>query len=79
MTNREKYEQIFMDCFLVQKNVLNDQFVYNSIEAWDSIGHMEMIAALESTFDIMLETDDIIDFSSFTIGMEILTKYGIKF
>jgi acyl carrier protein len=77
MTNREKYDQIFMDCFLVQKSMLNDELVYNCIKEWDSIGHMEMIAAIESTFNIMMETDDIIDFSSYTKGMEILSKYGV--
>lgn len=79
MTNQEKYDQIFMKCFSVEKAVLNDKFVYNSIHEWDSIGHMEMMAVIEERFDIMMETDDIIDFSSYTIGMEILTKYGIEF
>jgi acyl carrier protein len=79
MNNREKYDQIFMDCFLVQKSVLNDEFAYSCIKEWDSIGHMEMIAAIESTFDITMETDDIIDFSSYTKGAAILAKYGIAF
>lgn len=80
MNNREKYDQIFMDCFLVQKSALNNEFVYSSIKEWDSVGHMEMIAAIESTFDITMETDDIIDFSSYTKGMAILSeKYKIEF
>ena len=49
------------------------------VELWDSVGHMTLIAALEDTFDIMMETDDIVDFSSFEKGKEILEKYGIKF
>jgi acyl carrier protein len=79
MTNREKYDQLFMDCFSVEKSKLNDEFVYNNIPEWDSIGHMQMIAAIEDGFDIMMETDDIIDFSSYTKGMEILAKYDIVF
>ena len=77
MTNKEKYDKIFMDCFSVEKSQLSENFVYNSIPEWDSIGHMGMIAALEEVFDIMLETDDIIDFSSYTIGVELLSKYDI--
>ena len=77
MTNREKYDQIFMDCFSVEKSALSDEFVYQCIPEWDSIGHMGMIAAIEEKFDIMMETDDIIDFSSYTKGMEILSKYNI--
>lgn len=79
MTNTEKYDQIFMECFSVEKSALNDEFVYQCIPEWDSVGHMTMIAALEEAFDIMMETDDIIDFSSYTKGMEILSKYGIAF
>jgi acyl carrier protein len=79
MTNKEKYDQIFIDCFSVEKGMLNDKFVYQCVPAWDSVGHMGMIAAIEEIFDIMMETDDIIDFGSYTKGMEILAKYGITF
>ena len=69
-----------MNCFGIEKSVLNDELVYNSIKTWDSVGHMEMIATLEETFDIMMETDDIIDFSSYSKGKEILREnYDIEF
>ena len=77
MTNKEKYDQVFMECFLIEKSALNDEFVYQSVPEWDSVGHMGMIAGLEETFDIMMETDDIIDFSSYKRGIEIITKYNI--
>ncbi len=77
MSNMDKYMDVFCNCFGVQKEVLNDQFAYQSVPAWDSVGHMGMIAALEESFDIMMETDDIVDFSSFQKGIEILGKYGI--
>lgn len=80
MENKNKYDQIFMNCFGIEKSVLNDELVYNSIKTWDSVGHMEMIATLEETFDIMMETDDIIDFSSYSKGKEILREnYDIEF
>jgi acyl carrier protein len=77
MANKEKYEQIFIECFSVEKEVLNEKFVYQCVAEWDSVGHMGMIAAIEDTFDIMMETDDIIDFGSFTKGKEILAKYEV--
>lgn len=78
MTNREKYDQVFRDSLGVEPGQLNDALVYQSVQAWDSVGHMAMMASLESTFDIMLETDDIIAFSSYSKGMEILGKYGVQ-
>ena len=79
MNSKQKYNQIFIEIFSIDESVLGDDLVYNTIPAWDSIGHMTMIAAIEETFDIMMETDDIIDFSSYKKGFEILAKYGIEF
>ena len=78
MTNREKYNKAFIDCFSVSEEVLNEEFVYQCIPAWDSVGHMGMIAALEDTFDIMMEMDDIVDFASYTLGIEKLKNYNIE-
>jgi acyl carrier protein len=77
MTNREKYVQVFVESFSVNPDQLDENFVYQCVPEWDSIGHMGMIASLEETFDIMMETDDIIDFGSFTKGIELLAKYDV--
>ncbi|MGQ0708809.1 MAG: acyl carrier protein [Rhodoferax sp.] len=77
MSNKEKYDNVFIDCFGVKPEDLNEKFVYNCIAAWDSVGHMGMIAALEEVFNIMMETEDIIEFGSYTIGIEKLKKYGV--
>ena len=77
MTNLEKYTQAFTTTF----NVTPEQAVkleYQSIKEWDSVGHMQLIAALEDAFDIMMDTDDIIDLSSFEKGKEILKKYDVE-
>ena len=39
---------------------------------------MSLMSALEETFKINFETDDIIDFSSFEKGKEILKKYKVN-
>jgi len=77
MTNIEKYNKAFVDNFNIEEQELSS-ISYQSISAWDSIGHMGLIASLEETFDIMMETDDIIDFSSYLKGKEILKKYDIE-
>lgn len=77
MTNLEKYIQVFVEVF----NVTEEEakvLTFQAITAWDSVGHMSLIAALEDTFDIMMDTDDIIDFSSFDKGKEIMRKYDVE-
>jgi acyl carrier protein len=78
MTNKEKYNKVFVECFSVTDDVLNENFTYQCVTAWDSVGHMGMIAALEDAFSIMMETEDIIEFASYTVGIEKLRKYGIE-
>ena len=78
MDSKEKYDGVFIESFSVDANKLNEKLEYNSIETWDSIGHMQMIAELEDAFEIEFEMDDIIDFSSYKKGLEILAKYGIE-
>ena len=78
MSNKAKYDQVFIESFSVSADQLNDKFVYQCVPAWDSVGHMGMIAALEDAFGIMMETEDIIEFGSYTIGIEKLKKYGVE-
>ena len=79
MNNKQKYDQIFIECFSIDEKVLNDNLEYNAIPEWDSVGHMSLMAELEDAFDIMMEMDDIIDFSSYKKGLELIAKYGVEF
>ena len=80
MSNLEKYNKAFMDTFEITEDQLAG-LKYQDIEAWDSVGHMGLIAALEDAFDIMMDTDDIIDLSSYEKGKELLSKeeYEVEF
>ena len=77
MNNLDKYKKVFIETFDISEEILSD-LKYQDIEQWDSVGHMSMIGALEEEFDIMMEMDDIIDFSSYKKGIETLSKYDIK-
>ena len=74
-----KYDLLFMDVFGVIQDQLNSSLLYQSVPSWDSVGHMEMISRVEELFGIVMEMDDIIDFSSYEEGKGILSKYGINF
>jgi acyl carrier protein len=79
MSNLEKYNQAFIESFEVTEGQLAG-LKYQDITAWDSVGHMGLIAAIEDAFDIMMDTDDIIDLSSYEKGKEILAaNYEIEF
>ena len=77
MSNLKKYNRAYTETFGVMEDKLAE-LKYQDITEWDSVGHMGLIAALEEAFDIMMDTDDIIDFSSFEKGKEILGKYDVE-
>lgn len=77
MTNLEKYKNAFAEGLEIDgENV--ETLVYEQIPEWDSVGHMGLISCIEEAFDIMLDTEDIIEFSSYEKGIEILKKYGVE-
>lgn len=78
MSNLEMYKEIFKKVFSISDEMV-ESLTFQGIEQWDSVGHMELISEIEDTFGIMIDTDDIIDFSSFEKGKEILSKYEIQF
>ena len=79
MNNEEKYVNAFVEAFEINADTART-LKYQQIPAWDSVGHMGLMANIEDAFDIMMEPDDIIDFSSFEKGKEILSsKYGVAF
>jgi len=79
MNNKEKLTKVFADALGVDEKIITDDLQYNSIPEWDSVAHMSLVAEIEETFNIMLDTDDIIDMSSPAKAKEILAKYDVEF
>ena len=79
MTNLERYNQIFMEVFSVEESQLGAEFDSQHVDGWDSVRQLSLTTAMEDTFDIMLDAEDIIDFNSYEVGKVILAKYEIAF
>lgn len=77
MTNREKYNNAFVESLDVKEEQL-DGLKYQDVPSWDSVGHMGLISELEDAFDIQFETDDIVEFNSYAKGIELLKKYDVE-
>tara|TARA_B100000767_G_C19627801_1_gene476912 strand:+ start:326 stop:568 length:243 start_codon:yes stop_codon:yes gene_type:complete len=76
MENLEKYKNVFIETFQIKESQL-EGLKYQDVDEWDSVGHMGLMTDLEEAFDIEMDIDDIIDFSNFEKGMEILGKYNV--
>ena len=76
MTVHDRVFSAFKESFDLEDDVDTTKLVYQSYPAWTSVGHMILVAALESEFDTMLETDDILEMSNFDKAVKIMGKYA---
>ena len=77
MTDREKYNQIFLDVFGANED-RRRSISFKGVPEWDSVGHMGLIARLEDEFNILIDAEDIFDFVNYDVGEEILKRYGVN-
>jgi len=71
----EKLKTVFRDTLDLPDDIAWTELRYSEYPTWTSLGHMSLVAAIETEFDIMFETDDIIDMSSFDKSVELVAKH----
>lgn len=78
MTNLEKLNAIFCKVFSVASSALGDDFNKDNIDGWDSVHQLNLTSSVEDEFDIMLDAEDILEFTSYNKVKSILAKYEIE-
>ncbi len=78
MSNLERYNTVFTTVFNVELDALNNDFSSEAVDNWDSITQLSLVTDIEDEFDIMLDTEDILEFKSYEIGKKIVAKYNIE-
>jgi acyl carrier protein len=51
---------IFLRLFQASPDVLKDQLRRGELQKWDSLGHLELLAALEKEFQIDIPPDEVL-------------------
>lgn len=78
MNNLEKLNNIFCEVFSVDASALGAGFNNKAIDGWDSVRQLSLTSAVEDAFDIMLDPEDILEFTSYDNAKAILGKYEIE-
>lgn len=78
MTNLEKLNKIFCEVFSVEDSALNAEFNNANVDGWDSVRQLSLTTAVEDEFDIMLDAEDILEFTSYDNAKQVLAKYEIE-
>ena len=71
----EQLKNAFAEALGIDEAQIDDDLKYNEIPEWDSVAHMTLVGEIEDSFEIMLDTNDIIDMSSFAKAKEIVSRY----
>lgn len=78
-TSLDKLKAAFRAALPLGDGVEYEHIIYGQTNGWDSIAHMSLIAELETQFDVMLSTDELIALSSFSKAKELLQQHGLSF
>ena len=76
MTNIEKYKNAFVEGLEIDANEVEGASM-EKCDKWDSIGQMSLIAVLEDAFGIELEPEEVMAFTTYDAGIEILKNHQI--
>ncbi|MDI6100494.1 acyl carrier protein [Actinoplanes sp. NEAU-A12] len=77
MTELQRLREAFRSALDLPADEPVDELRYQDNEKWDSLAHMSLVAAVEDEFSVMIDTDDVINMSSFAEAVRILGKYGV--
>lgn len=72
-----KYIKVFSESLSLPPSSEVNSISISNCSTWDSVGHLHLVSQIEDTFQIILETSDILNFKSFTDGINILKKHSI--
>lgn len=78
-TDEKKLRQAFVDTLEMRDDTDWAALSYRGVPEWDSVAHMRLVSEIEDVFDIMIETEDVIDMSSYATVRTILGRYGLTF
>lgn len=78
MDNLEKYNNAFVEVFGAKVEDLNDNYGKETVDEWDSVHQLSLIAQMEDAFDIMFDPEDIMEMTSYVNGKALLKKYDVE-
>ena len=77
MSNIEKLKNAFVEGLEIPVEEVENATM-ESVDKWDSIGQMSLVAIIEDAFGIEFEPEEVMRFTSYVAGLDILKKHGIE-
>ena len=71
-------EDVVCSVFGVERETVDESSSPESVEGWDSMGHVNLIAALEQRFNVSIDIDDVMQMANVGKIRQILAAYGVQ-
>jgi acyl carrier protein len=71
-------EEVVSQVFGVEAASLDGGSSPDSVEGWDSMGHLNLVAALERSFNVSIDIGDAMEMVTVRRIREILLDYGVR-
>lgn len=71
-------EELVSQVFGAEPGSIDASSSPESVEGWDSMGHLNLIAALEKRFNVSIDIGDAMEMVSVQRIREILVDYGVR-
>ena len=70
-------EEVVSRVFGIEPGSIDESSSPESVEGWDSMGHLNLVAALEHDFNVSIDIGDVMEMVSVKRIREILLQYGV--
>ena len=71
-------EDVVAQAFGVELDTIDESSSPETVEGWDSMGHLNLIAALEKRFNVSIDIGDAMEMVSVGRIRTILLDYGVR-
>lgn len=71
-------EEVVAGVFGVERASVDESSCPETVEGWDSMGHLNLLAALEQNFNVSIDIGDAVEMVNVQKIREILLAYGVR-
>lgn len=73
-----KLNKLIADTLKIDESLVNDDASMQTLPQWDSLAHMNLVAALESQFSVRFEPEDLLSMVSVQEILNALARFGVS-
>jgi acyl carrier protein len=79
MSDAERLDDAVRDALGLADDAELEAIAYDTTPEWDSVGHLQMMAAIEAAFDIRIDADDVVQMSDYDkVRSTLRSRYGVR-